>query len=67
MSQILNRESYIQICILNDHFSRDLKDDIEKATWQVETGYKISTVCRQDIMKTGFKAEEVELKKREQI
>lgn len=36
MSWILNLKGYIQICIFNDHSSRDLEDDIEKAGWQDE-------------------------------
>lgn len=36
MSWILNKEGYIQIFIFSDHSSRDLEDDIEKASWQDE-------------------------------
>jgi len=39
----VNRERHLQICIFND-FSRDLEDGIEKAIWQDETGYEISTI-----------------------
>lgn len=40
----VNREGHLQICIFNDHVSRDLEDGIEKSIWQDETGYEISTM-----------------------
>lgn len=44
------REVHIQICVFNKYFSRVLEDGIEKAIWQDETGYEVSTIFRQDIM-----------------